>query len=488
MPEIVADLPHRFIAGALPGLPVALVIKDADRWPVRLHSLTAHVHSRQGVRSHRTNLSGMEVRQRYFSQVEYIPLDGVEPEQELHVNVRIEVEHRGRRRVFYNDNYRGLAWEPFTCWYAAGALPLPAGWYAGDAHYHSQFTDDQVEFGADPATAAVMARALGLHWFFVTDHSYDLDDAPGNPLRRDPALPKWSAMIAACRAADAPDLRVMFGEEISAGNELGRNVHLLSIGDPRFFPGSGDSAERWFRNRPDIRLSDIEYREGTLLVPAHPFDPVPAMQRLTLRRGEWSEDDHYSIWTHWVQAINGGDAAHVRRCIDGWRDMLLEGHRRLIVAGNDAHGNFGFVRQIARPMLRLFRSRGQLFGNWFTAFRHDANDPVAGFEGREIIVSNGPYLCFRMQGREGEYNIGHEAAERNCRLRLEYAVTPQFGEVTALELYIGDVRSRRETRHTQVQDGMSLLLPPGGYVRMELHTERGGHAVTNPVFMAEDIR
>ncbi|MCD4827883.1 MAG: CehA/McbA family metallohydrolase [Candidatus Cloacimonetes bacterium] len=486
MPEIVADLPHRYIRGSLSGLPVALIVKDANRWPLRLLSLTVHVHSDHGVHSHQVDLHGHEVRERYHSSVVYVPLEDIAPDQALRVNVRIEVELRGRRRVFYNDNYRGLLWEPFDCWYAAEGLPLPTDWYAGDAHYHSHFTDDQVEFGADPATASVMARALGLRWFFVTDHSYDLDDAPGNPLRQDPAHPKWGAMMAACRAADTPDVRVLWGEEISVGNSRGQNVHLLAINDPRFHLGSGDSAERWFRNRPELHLSDIARHEGSLLIPAHPFDPVPPLQRLTLRRGQWADDDFQSVETQWLQAINGGGTDSVRRNLDAWRETLLAGRRRLIVAGNDAHGNFGCMRQIAQPMLRLFRSREQIFGDWFTAFRHTANEPVAGLEGREIIVSNGPFLMFRLQGQDAEYRIGQEMRERHCVLHFEYATTPQFGAVRDIELFIGDVRSHRETLHTQALDGMKLLLPPGGYVRMELHTERGGHVVTNPVFLAED--
>jgi len=480
-PEILADLPHRCTT---PRLPVAILIKDAHRWPVKLLAAEVRVHAAEGVQTHRFPLDE-PVREPWFSRVLHVPLDGLAPEQPLHVNVRIVTELGGRQITFINDNYHGLPWEPFLCYSAAQRPPFPADWHLGDAHYHSSYTADQVEFGAQPAVAAQMARALGLDWFFVTDHSYDLDDCEDNYLRPDPALPKWHAMRAACAAADRPDLRVLAGEEISIGNGHGQNVHLLAVGDPAFHPGDGDSAERWFRNRPTAALANLAIRPDALYIPAHPFDPVPPLQRLTLRRGAWSAQDYRTLGARWIQGINGGSMAHVRQCARGWRDLLLAGHRLLLCAGNDAHGNFGCMRQIRTPMLRLFRARAQVVGHWFRAFRHERNEPQDGFRRGELVVSNGPFVSMALEADGVRTPIGGAVGARAQRLRLEFATAPQWGPVESVWLHVGDVRQQKETTLT-ARDGMDIVLPEHGYARVELRTKNGGLAITNPIFAPEE--
>ncbi len=57
-----------------------------------------------------------------------------------------------------------------------GPFPWPAGWYGGDVHYHSLYTNNIAEWGAPLPAAGMSAQAMGLHWITVTDHSCDLDE------------------------------------------------------------------------------------------------------------------------------------------------------------------------------------------------------------------------------------------------------------------------------------------------------------------------
>ncbi|MFH1143720.1 MAG: FlgD immunoglobulin-like domain containing protein [Candidatus Eisenbacteria bacterium] len=57
-----------------------------------------------------------------------------------------------------------------------GPFPWPADWYGGDTHYHSMYTNNTAEFGAPLPAVRLAARAVGLHWLVVTDHSCDLDE------------------------------------------------------------------------------------------------------------------------------------------------------------------------------------------------------------------------------------------------------------------------------------------------------------------------
>jgi len=57
-----------------------------------------------------------------------------------------------------------------------GPYPWPEGWYGGDVHYHTMYTNNIAEFGAPVPAVAMTAEALGLHWLTTTDHSCDLDE------------------------------------------------------------------------------------------------------------------------------------------------------------------------------------------------------------------------------------------------------------------------------------------------------------------------
>jgi hypothetical protein len=59
---------------------------------------------------------------------------------------------------------------------AHDGTPWPAGWYGGDTHYHTMYTNNTAECGV-PLPAVVLAgSAMGLDWLTTTDHSCDLDE------------------------------------------------------------------------------------------------------------------------------------------------------------------------------------------------------------------------------------------------------------------------------------------------------------------------
>jgi hypothetical protein len=58
----------------------------------------------------------------------------------------------------------------------SGPFPWPDGWYGGDTHYHTMFTNNIYEWGAPLPAVRETAVAMGLHWLTATDHSCDLDE------------------------------------------------------------------------------------------------------------------------------------------------------------------------------------------------------------------------------------------------------------------------------------------------------------------------
>jgi hypothetical protein len=328
-----------------------------------------------------------------------------------------------------------------------------------------------------------MARAMGLDWMFVTDHSYDLDDCEDDCTKNDPELPIWKKMQEDCLKFDAKDFRIIAGEEVSIGNNEDKNVHLLVINHPHFIAGCGDSAEKWFRNFPQNSLKMIGRLQGnnSLFIAAHPFEKIPFLQKITLRRGEWNAEDFDNARIEFLQGINGKE--DIQSTVSAWTELLLQDKRYYLVAGNDAHGNFNVMRQIKSPFWKLFSSQKQTFGNIFTAFSFPTNDPIAGLRNKNIIVSNGPFLSFRLQKDNTSYNIGSQIPPGKVKLDFVAESTPEFGEIEQITLSIGQPDQKLERKFHQLRNLMELTLPEKGYVRLELKTQNQGYAFTNPIWV-----
>ena len=71
-------------------------------------------------------------------------------------------------------------------------------------------------------------------------------------------------------------------EELSLHNLYGKNIHALILNNKSFLPGAGDGAEKPFHfdcNYDTLNLYD-DLEEHALCIAAHPFSPVPILQKL----------------------------------------------------------------------------------------------------------------------------------------------------------------------------------------------------------------
>lgn len=152
-----------------------------------------------------------------------------------------------------------------------GPFPWPAGWYGGDTHYHSMYTNNIAEFGAPLPAVRLAAEALGLHWLTVTDHSCDLDETGDGSYSyatheweytiqgsegtathyRDVFAhgSSWGGLGADVAELDGPGLRLCRGVEINLasidGDSYQKTLHALFY-DPDYIasPLSGAFGER----------------------------------------------------------------------------------------------------------------------------------------------------------------------------------------------------------------------------------------------------
>jgi len=483
MPEILADVPSRLITKKNKNLPILIIIKDSHLFPIELEKVTVSVigSSFKTVKHfnfHRT------INIPYFSEIIEFDISRLKADIPIRINVNFQIKRKNKRHLFNNDNY-GLPPELFRCFLSSGDLPYPENWFAGDPHYHSSYTEDQVEFGADIPATIEMAKTLGLSWFFVTDHSYDLDDSPTDYTKNDPEHPKWKLMKSEISNLKDDDVKVIAGEEVSIGNHYKKNVHLLAINNDDFISGSGDSAEVWFRNKPSTYIHQIAelHNEENLFIAAHPWEEVDFMQKLTLRRDNWHDIDLEDGKINYIQLINGSDKLNIEKNLKRWKQLLLKGKQIFAVAGNDAHGNFNVMRQIKIPFIKLFSSGKQIFGRWHTVFNYPANDPVKGLKNGCVIMSNGPFLDFTLKRETKKHLIGSIISSGEVQLDYTTATTKEFGNVSSIRLIIGDCLKGNELVINNPGNEITFETPESGYIRMEMNTRSGGMVITNPIWV-----
>ncbi|NUM80351.1 CehA/McbA family metallohydrolase [bacterium] len=495
-PEILVDAPYRLDPGR--DLPLLVMIKDAHRYPVELKRLFVKLSGHASERTFEFSFNEI-IKIPQWHKVVTIPVDDAFRGHVMRADCEITYAIGGALKKAYNDNFEGLSHSALTVFCADEKLPEIKGWMTGDVHYHSSYTDDQVEFGAPLDAAAAMADAVGLSFFAATDHSYDLDDRTDNFLENDPALPKWRAQQEEIHAWNARRQRCVIipGEEVSCANMAGRNVHALVLGHPQFLPGSGDSAEKWFHTDAELSVADLARRAPeALVIAAHPQDRASWLEKFFIRRGRWTDDDARTAGVHGLQILNGLDNEAFADGLRQWVRLLLKGERRFICAGNDAHGNFNRYRQVRIPMFRLEeRDRHQQFGFARTAVFLGSEECTCSNilkalrEGRSQITT-GPLIDWHVTGEETSALAGGTARGRFLKIHLKARSNPEAGSIQSLKLWSGEIYDResllKEYYYNKIYDCEEINLyniSSKKYLRCEVRTDKGFFAYSNPIWI-----
>jgi len=443
---MIADIPHRHLNSR--PLPVLVLVKDAHLYPVLLKSVSVFLNTDLAERF----ILNIKIDQPYFDRIFYLEnLPKLTGEQKI--SVKMEYECRGKTYICFNDNYRGSSHRALACYFSAEALPRFPGCVYGDAHTHSNFTTDQVEFGASLQSTAEIGKNLGLHFFCATDHAYDLDDQPNNYLRNDPELKNWHAFLEQVKNYNraANDFFILPGEEASVLNSKNQNIHLLLINNSEFYPGSGDSGEKWLHFYSEYSLNKLlnKLTDETLAFAAHPAEQAAFLQKRLLNRGNWSQSDLSAEGLDGLQTINSNDEAEQQRAIKMWGQLLLQGRKLSILAGNDSHGHFSRSREINIPFLSLKENRLHRFGFWRNGLYLNNEALNLGNISRclkngRYFISNGPALRLNASSSEKTWHMG-ETAETIKQIKVEALSSVEFGFPETIKIVLGEIGAASET-------------------------------------------
>ena len=493
-PEILADAPHRIEPGNT--VPLLVLAKDAHQYPCTLRQITVTISQDGAVRSTRQLLTRpLKLRDKWWWTVYPIAPGGLTGW--IDINVEFEIETKDVRRLYRNDNYRTSSRRALSVFLSDTPLPRLPGLHLGDGHVHSSYTDDQVEYGAPPGASVLLSRAMGLSFFSVTDHSYDLDDTSDNYLQSDPLLLKWKSLhreVSLLNRRHRNLHTILIGEEVSCRNVRGQNVHLLLYANRQFVHGSGDSAERWFHTRSVFSINEVlENLEGGTAVAAHPKERTPILQQLLLRRGAWSRRDLQSDELSGIQFLNGDYFDGFTRGQHAWTDLLMSGSRIHVLAGNDAHGNFNRFRQIGLPFFTISEHGRQIFGRMrtglFLGSALDESSVHSAIKKGNIIISDGPVATIHASNVAGKTAFhGERLVGRKFTINITAKSSKEFGFLRRIRLHLGILGNQHETLLFGTRDinqptfdqTLSFEIHQTAYVRLLVETSTDGSFDTHP--------
>ena len=507
-PEVIADAPHRIDPSQ--DIPLLILAKDAHRFPATISSVRVVVR-RDGRTVRETELlrEPVDLSTPMWWNVYQLERNGISGWVEI--DVQIQLTTSGKTRAYSADNHRTSSHAPLRVYLSEEPLPKEQGMYFGDAHTHSDRTDDQVEFGVPIAAAVRLSKPLGLSFFCVADHSYDLDDAVDDFSSNDPAIPKWTSLLDDIQKHNnqASDFAVIQGEEISCRNGRGQNVHLLLFGNNHFFPGSGDGAEHWLRTRSEHSITEVldQKLHNAPAFAAHPLEPVSLLQRLLLGRGTWSFSDFSSVKLAGIQFANGIRNKGFLKGYRAWVAALLAGKRVYCLAGNDAHGNFNRFRQIGVPFMKIREHNHQLFGKMRTAvFLNDQPNQSAFLrsltEG-SFVITDGPVMNIRLsEVTPGSTSIGSNLVGSAFDFTLSVHSSKEFGTIKEVRVLLGTIGTRSESvflseklvdtyAHTR---SLTMHVTEPMYLRAEAFTSEDNESdgfehfcYTNPIWLTPPL-
>lgn len=483
-PEIIFDAPQRLEPG-MP-LPVTLIVKDADRFPIELEEITLTAPASDGGRVQQQFRLNHSLQCSFWHHIFDLEIGELSCGS-IALDCALTFKVRGRRRIVRNDNHVWLSHGPLRVFKAEHPLPLLPGWAAGELHCHTSYGSDYVEFGAPLEAIRRTAGAMGLAWTALTDHSYNLDDLPNDYRKADAELVKWRLLWEEAERLNGTGGVVLLpGEELTCRNARGRNVHMLVIGNRRFLPGSGDGAEQWFRTRSELSVAEALalVDDNVFVAAAHPLVPTPLLERVLVGRGEWLPEDLAHPRLNGWQVANGGWGVDFRRGYDAWVKALTAGKQICIFGGNDAHGNFNRFRQVRLPMARLWERDRHVFGRFTTRVKTEARDAagiIAALKESPVVLSDGPTLELE----------AIQSGDRRA-IRLRWLTTPEFGTPREIAVFLGSEGSERRlaldsppARLTASSGELELAVPQVSNIRAELRTQtaHGGEhrCYTNPI-------
>ena len=471
-PEIIFDAPFQFVPGVSPYL--WIVVRDADRFPTTIK--TAEILLKHSVGNAFDNLLdnaldnaqqpdisihrdlNIEVQE----QMQFIPFAlGEIPAGTYEAYCKLTVEREGKTQTFERWNLPRLKPVPLRFKVLNEYPPIAPGYAAGEMHCHTHYSADHVEYGATPEVLQLAAKAVGLDFVNCTDHAYDFaftqEDFTKEADSPVPRFQKLREEIAALPSKDenGNDMPLMLaGEEVSAGNSKGENVHMTVLAPEGYLPGLGDCGRYWLDNKPSRSIKQILNMTGAHCFAAHPFQQMGLLEKFIFRRGYWKPEDLQLNNKHSIRGFqfwNGIRDEGFKLGREFWINELGKGNYLLPIGGNDAHGDLNSMTAVDLPLISLKHTRAHIFGNVRTVIKVGSRKSEVGSEAKqESSVKRHPQSVILSENRQVEVDIRYLATRCLSRVRFEGAGSSK------VPLSVEDINASFSADNCYITDGPAL--------------------------------
>ena len=422
--------------------------------------------------------------------------------------VKFHYEINENKKICLTHNYPNSKIHHLKCYFSNYLYPRFNSIAYGDLHYHTNLTDDMVEFGAPMSETLKIAESMGVDFVCNTDHSYDLDDKIDSWFETDPDLIKWNeSREEISKINNREDIKSIMipSEELSLHNSKHQNIHALILNNSSFLPGYGDGGENLFKRDSIYNTSTIYnvLEEEALCIAAHPFVKVPLLERLIFKRGQWKFKDITDNRLCGFQILNGKIDHGFKAGLKIWKKILLMGYHKYIYAGNDAHGNFNYYRQIKIPMIKILENEEQIFGKFRTGIYGGVGKSVkhliSKLRAGNCFLTNGPCIEMLFLSKNKTYHIGEKCYEGSGKIKINSSSTPEFGLINQCIIYLGIIGNRKEKIYKKINNirnyvyskEFDICVNKKSYIRLEISSSGGeidkkSFAMTNPIWICEN--
>ena len=435
-PEIIVDAPFQFIPGVEPTL--WIVVRDAHRFPTLIEKMeveiravdSASVDAAEGANSVPAKKFDLQIRA--TEQFGFYPVNlGTLPAGNYEIRCKVTA-HRidsatgcvtDKVKTFSRWNLPGLRPASLRVQVLAQDPPKAPEFAAGEMHCHTHYSCDHVEHGATPAVLQQAARAVGLDFVNCTDHAYDFAFTEEDYTKEAPSpAPRFQALrdeIAVLPCGDNQPF-LLAGEEVSAGNSKGENVHMTVLAPDAYLPGLGDCGRYWLENKPTQKIPQLLNATSAHCFAAHPMQPMGLLEKFIFRRGYWSHKDLNLDASHKIRGIqfwNGIRDEGFKLGREFWIDELGKGNFLLPIGGNDAHGDLNDTTAVATPLVSLRHTRDHVFGRVRTVVKTGMQPGESlnletlneAFAGDNCYITDGPALWWERTDIGGSRGVTFHA-------------------------------------------------------------------------------
>ena len=492
-PEIIADMAFQAVPGETPVL--WIVLRDANRFPVVLEQAKVTIAAQDAPRS-AWDVREIPLNIEATQQFEFhpLPLEGIQPGRYcIYVEFTVKRISDGKVRTFRRWSLPGLRAEPLTLQVLSEALPKAPGYAAGEMHCHTHYSADHVEFGATPEVFQQAAKAVGLDFVCCTDHAYDFAFTTEDYTREaESPMPRFQALRDEIAALPESYPLLLAGEEVSAGNSKGENVHMTVLAPDEYLPGLGDCGRYWLDNMPTRKISGHLSATEAHCFAAHPMQPMGIIEKFVFRRGYWSHKDLNLDASHKIRGIQFWNGMHDEGFMLGrqwWIEELGKENYLLPIGGNDAHGDLNDTTAVGFPLFTLKYSRDHVFGKVRTVVKLDERRKDRGsgeglsleslneaFAGDNCYITDGPALWWERDGKRIHFHARCTADMGGCFRYIRI-----FGRKRKLDGKIADkeVVDMHSMVLARASSDITMDFEDYAYLRAECKTATGKFALTS---------